>query len=43
MLNRIASIALTLAVAFAVPARADEADAWTALRAGGHVALMRHT
>jgi phosphohistidine phosphatase SixA len=24
-------------------ASADEAEAWTALRAGGHVALMRHT
>ena len=44
MSNRIALIALTLAVALAaVPARADEAAAWTALRAGGHVALMRHT
>jgi phosphohistidine phosphatase SixA len=45
MLNRIALIALTLAVALgaAVPVRADEAAAWAALRAGGHVALMRHT
>jgi phosphohistidine phosphatase SixA len=43
MSNRVALIALTLAIALAVPARADEAAAWTALRAGGHVALMRHT
>jgi phosphohistidine phosphatase SixA len=27
----------------AAAARADETDAWAALRAGGHVALMRHT
>jgi phosphohistidine phosphatase SixA len=27
----------------AAVARADETDAWAALRAGGHVALMRHT
>lgn len=45
MSNRIALVALTLVVALAaaVPVRADEAAAWTALRAGGHVALMRHT
>ena len=43
MSNRVALIALTLAIALAVPARADEAAAWSALRAGGHVALMRHT
>jgi phosphohistidine phosphatase SixA len=44
MSNRIALIALTLAVALAAaPGRADEAAAWTALRAGAHVALMRHT
>jgi phosphohistidine phosphatase SixA len=28
--------------AWLVPATADEAAAWAALRAGGHVALMRH-
>lgn len=45
MANRVALLALTLAIAVgsAVPARADEAAAWAALRAGGHVALMRHT
>ena len=45
MPNRAALLALTLATAVgsAVPARADEAAAWAALRAGGHVALMRHT
>ena len=43
MLNRIALITLTLAVTIAVPARADEAAAWSALRTGGYVALMRHT
>ena len=45
MSNRLALIALTLAMAFGavVHARADEAAAWAALRAGGHVALMRHT
>jgi phosphohistidine phosphatase SixA len=44
MSNRVALIALTFAIALAaVPARADEAAAWAALRAGGHVALMRHT
>jgi phosphohistidine phosphatase SixA len=43
--NRIALIALTLVIASgsACHAQADEAAAWTALRAGGHVALMRHT
>src|SRR5687767_6493119 len=45
MSNRIALIALTLAIASgsALHAKADEAAAWAALRAGGHVALMRHT
>jgi phosphohistidine phosphatase SixA len=45
MSTRIALIALTLAVALnaRVPAWADEAAAWAALSAGGHVALMRHT
>lgn len=44
MFNRIVPIALILAIAFgAAHARADEAAAWAALRAGGHVALMRHT
>ena len=45
MLNRIVLLALMLAVTFgaATHARADEAAAWAALRAGGHVALMRHT
>ena len=43
MLTRIALIAATLAITFgAADARADEA-AWAALRAGGHLALMRHT
>ena len=31
-----------VALLVAVPARADEAAAWAALRDGGHVALMRH-
>ena len=45
MLYRIALLALSLAIALgaAVPARSDQAAAWAALRAGGHVALMRHT
>jgi phosphohistidine phosphatase SixA len=45
MSNGIALIALTLAIASgaAFHAKADEAAAWAALRAGGHVALMRHT
>jgi phosphohistidine phosphatase SixA len=45
MSNRIAAIALTFAIALgtSVAARADEAAAWAALRAGGHIALMRHT
>src|SRR5262245_33840984 len=44
MSNRIALIALSFAMVFgAAPAHADEAAAWAALRAGGHVALMRHT
>jgi phosphohistidine phosphatase SixA len=44
MSNRVALIALTFAIALAaVPARADEVAAWAALRAGGNVALMRHT
>ena len=45
MLNRTALHALSVAVALSatVHAHADEAAAWTALRAGGHVALMRHT
>lgn len=36
--------AILLAALFllALPAAADEAAAWAALRAGGHVALMRH-
>jgi phosphohistidine phosphatase SixA len=43
MLRRV-FFALTLIVALGAPAhpRADEAAAWAALRAGGHVALMRH-
>ena len=32
----------TLLLAAATAARADEAAAWAALRAGGHVVLMRH-
>jgi phosphohistidine phosphatase SixA len=45
MLNRLALCALSIAVVLgsAGTARADEAAAWAALRAGGHVALMRHT
>ena len=45
MSNRIALIGLALAMSLgaAHQARADEAAAWAALRAGGHVALMRHT
>jgi phosphohistidine phosphatase SixA len=45
MPNRFALIALTVAIALgaAVRAQADEAEAWAALRAGGHIALMRHT
>jgi phosphohistidine phosphatase SixA len=44
MSKHIVSIALILAVALgAAQARADEAAAWAALHAGGHVALMRHT
>ena len=45
MSNRIALAALILVLALGAPAnaRADEAAAWAALRAGGHVALMRHT
>jgi phosphohistidine phosphatase SixA len=45
MLNRTALHALSVAVALSatVHAHADEAAAWTALRAGDHVALMRHT
>ncbi|MBR1156431.1 histidine phosphatase family protein [Bradyrhizobium sp. JYMT SZCCT0428] len=40
--NRFAIVALLLGIAIAAEtARADEA-AWSALRAGGHVALMRH-
>lgn len=37
-----AGAALFAAVCLATPARADEAAAWAALRAGGHVALIRH-
>ena len=41
--NRFAIVALVLGFATAAEtARADEAAAWSALRAGGHVALMRH-
>jgi phosphohistidine phosphatase SixA len=45
MSNRIALLALILVTALgaAVPAHADAAAAWAALRAGGHIALMRHT
>ena len=45
MSNRIVLIALATAVALGASglARANEAAAWAALRAGGHVALMRHT
>ncbi|MBR1236022.1 histidine phosphatase family protein [Bradyrhizobium sp. AUGA SZCCT0182] len=41
--NGFAIVALVLALAAAADiARADDAAAWSALRAGGHVALMRH-
>jgi phosphohistidine phosphatase SixA len=41
---RFALVAILLGVCAAVDsARADEAAAWTALHAGRHVALMRHT
>ena len=41
--NGLAIVALVLGLAAAADiARADEAAAWSALRAGGHVALMRH-
>ncbi len=33
---------LAMSALLAMPAAADEAAAWAALRAGGHVALMRH-
>jgi broad specificity phosphatase PhoE len=42
MFVRIA-IALAVLTAIGHGARADEAVAWQALRAGGHIALMRHT
>ena len=42
MLMRIC-IVLAILTAIGHGARADEAAAWQALRAGGHVALMRHT
>jgi len=35
--------ALLLALSASDTARADEAAAWSALRAGAHIALMRHT
>ena len=41
--NRLAIVAFVLgSSATAEIARADETAAWSALRAGGHVALMRH-
>ena len=41
--NGFAIVALVLGLAAAADiARADDAAAWSALRAGGHVALMRH-
>jgi phosphohistidine phosphatase SixA len=41
---RFAILAILLGIgAAADTASADEAEAWAALRAGGHVALMRHT
>jgi broad specificity phosphatase PhoE len=45
MMTRVAAALAVLLVlgASAHPTRADEAAAWAALRAGGHVALMRHT
>ena len=39
---RLALLALLLTLP-AAPARADDTTAWAALRAGAHVALMRHT
>ncbi len=44
-MRRIILAAITLALAavtFAGPTRADEAAVWAALKAGGHVALIRH-
>ena len=38
----VAGIAVVMALLLAVPARADTAAAWQALREGGVVALMRH-
>jgi phosphohistidine phosphatase SixA len=45
MLNRLALCVLSVALVLGAAdmAGADEAAAWAALRAGGHVALMRHT
>jgi phosphohistidine phosphatase SixA len=40
---RLAVLALLLGFSAVEIAHADEAAAWAALRAGGHVALMRHT
>lgn len=37
-----AALLVMLLLGTAVAARADEAAAWSALKAGGHVALMRH-
>ena len=42
MLHRFARLLLTLILFAAVPAYADEAAAWAALREGGHIILMRH-
>lgn len=43
MIRVFAALALLLSIGIgAHRACANEADAWTALRAGGHVALMRH-
>ena len=42
MLHRFARLLLILILFAAVPAYADEAAAWAALREGGHIILMRH-
>jgi phosphohistidine phosphatase SixA len=43
MLALLSVAGLVIASCAAGGARADEAEAWAALRSGGHVALMRHT
>src|SRR5258705_11090262 len=40
---RIRCVIFSILLGFPDIARADEAEAWTALHAGGYVAVMRHT